>query len=140
MAIKITHEPGMSTASVELRITRPLPDFDLKEVKAHIPREIDPVVASQGFKDLLDEARSILESLWADASLEIAQLTGPSAPTARSFGRASGWCRRRRAPRRARRCLQACASTSPASPKACARISSFLERPPRHPVLDLCAP
>lgn len=57
-------------------ITKPLPDYDLEEVKASIPRDIDPILASQGFKDLLDEARSVLDRELAATGLEIAQLTG----------------------------------------------------------------
>ena len=76
MAIKITHDAGKPTASVELMITRPLPDYDLIEIEAAVPRDVDPMLASQGFKDLLDEARSILERDLAGANLEIAQLTG----------------------------------------------------------------
>ena len=76
MAIKITHDANAPTASVELTITQPLDDFDLTKVAAPIPRDIDPILASQGFKDLLDEARAILEREFYGAGLEIAQLTG----------------------------------------------------------------
>ena len=76
MAIKITHDANAATASVELTITQPLDDFDLTEVAAPIPRDIDPILASQGFKDLLDEARAILEREFMGSNLEIAQLTG----------------------------------------------------------------
>lgn len=76
MAIKITHDANAATASVELTITQPLDDFDLSEVAAPIPRDIDPILASQGFKDLLDEARAILEREFMGSNLEIAQLTG----------------------------------------------------------------
>ncbi|HLJ40759.1 MAG TPA: hypothetical protein VKT50_04665 [Candidatus Acidoferrales bacterium] len=76
MAIKITHDAHAATASVELTITQPLDDFDLTEVAAPIPRDIDPILASQGFKDLLDEARTILEREFTGSDLEIAQLTG----------------------------------------------------------------
>jgi hypothetical protein len=76
MAIKISHDTGAPTASIELMITRPLPDYDLVEVEAPIPREVDPMLASQGFKDLLDEARGILERELPGSGLEIAQLTG----------------------------------------------------------------
>jgi hypothetical protein len=57
-------------------ITQPLPDYDLEKVEAPIPRDVDPVLASQGFKDLLDEARGILEKETTGTNLEIAQLTG----------------------------------------------------------------
>jgi hypothetical protein len=76
MTIKISHDTGAPTASVELMITQPLPDYDLDEVEAPIPRDVDPMLASQGFKDLLDEARGILERELAGSALEIAQLTG----------------------------------------------------------------
>lgn len=76
MTTKISHDAGAPTASVELTITRPLPDYDLEKVEAPIPRDVDPILASQGFKDLLDEARAILEKEMAGSSLEIAQLTG----------------------------------------------------------------
>jgi hypothetical protein len=76
MTTKISHDAGAPTASVELMITRPLPDYDLEEVEAPIPRDVDPMLASQGFKDLLDEARGILEKEMAGSGLEIAQLTG----------------------------------------------------------------
>jgi hypothetical protein len=76
MTTKISHDAGAPTASVELMIRRPLPDYDLEEVEASIPRDVDPMLASQGFKDLLDEARGILERELAGTGLEIAQLTG----------------------------------------------------------------
>jgi hypothetical protein len=76
MAIKITHDAGAPTASIEFMITRPLPDYDLEEVEAPIRRDVDPMLASQGFKDLLDETRTILDRELPAANLEIGQLTG----------------------------------------------------------------
>lgn len=76
MTMKIIHDSGAPTASIELMITHPLPDYDLEEVEAAIPRDVDPMLASQGFKDLLDEARALLDRELAGSSLEIAQLTG----------------------------------------------------------------
>jgi len=76
MAIKIAHDAGAPAASIELMITRPLPDYDLEETEAPIPRDVDPMLASQGFKDLLDEVRSLLAREAAAYNLEIAQLTG----------------------------------------------------------------
>jgi hypothetical protein len=76
MSIKIAHDKAAPTASMELMITKPLPDYDLEDVEAPIPRDVDPMLASQGFKDLLDEVRAILDRELAGGSLEIAQLTG----------------------------------------------------------------
>ncbi len=74
--MKIAHDTGAPTASIELIITRPLPDYDLQKVEAPIPRDVDPMLASQGFKDLLDEARGILQAELAGTDLKIVQLTG----------------------------------------------------------------
>lgn len=76
MAIKIAHDAGAPTASIELMITRPLPDYDLEDTEARIPRDVDPMLSSQGFKDLLDEVRSLLAREAGANNLEIAQLTG----------------------------------------------------------------
>ena len=76
MTIKIAHDSGKPTASIELMITHSLPDYDLDDVEAPVPRDVDPMLASQGFKDLLDETRAILDRELADGTLEIAQLTG----------------------------------------------------------------
>ena len=76
MPIRISYDASAPAASVEIMITEPLPDYDLLEVEAPIPRDVDPMLASQGFKDLLDEARTFLDTELAGGGLEIAQLTG----------------------------------------------------------------
>ncbi len=76
MAIKISYDTKAPTAAIELMITNPLPDYDLEDVEAAVPREIDPILASQGFKDLIDETRGMLDRELAGTALEIAQLTG----------------------------------------------------------------
>ncbi len=76
MPIKISHDANAPIASVEIMITEPLSDYDLLEVEAPIPRDVDPMLASQGFKDLLDEARSFFGVALAATNLEIVQLTG----------------------------------------------------------------
>jgi hypothetical protein len=76
MTVKISHDAGKPTSSIEWMITKPLPDYDLDSIEAAVPREVDPMLASQGFKDLLDEARSLLDRDLAGSNLEIAQLTG----------------------------------------------------------------
>ncbi|MBI3668173.1 MAG: hypothetical protein HY237_00080 [Acidobacteria bacterium] len=80
MAIKITHDPGAPTAAVELMITRPLPDYDLEVVEARVPRDVDGILVSQGFRDLMDDAQGILDRALVDAGIEIAQLTGAICP------------------------------------------------------------
>jgi hypothetical protein len=76
MGIKITQDAGAPSASIELMIMHPLPDYDLGTVSAPIPRDVDPMLASQGFKDLLDEIRTTLDRELSGSKLEITQLTG----------------------------------------------------------------
>ena len=76
MGIKITQDAGTPTAAIEFMITQPLPDYDLDEVSAPIPRDVDPILASQGFKDLLDEIRTTLDRELSGSNLELTQLTG----------------------------------------------------------------
>ncbi|MGD0307063.1 MAG: hypothetical protein ABSC71_19740 [Candidatus Acidiferrales bacterium] len=76
MPAKIAYDTHAPTASLELMITQPLPDYDLDEVEAPIPRDVDPMLASQGFLDLLDEVRVQLKRELADGKLEVVQLTG----------------------------------------------------------------
>ncbi len=76
MPPRIQYDSSAPTASIELMITHPLPDYDLIEVEAPVPRDVDPMLASQGFGDLLDETRGILEGALSGGGLEIAQLTG----------------------------------------------------------------
>lgn len=76
MPVKISYDTDAPTASLELMITKPVPDYDLDEVEAPIPRDVDPMLASQGFLDLLDEVRGLLQKELADGPLEVIQLTG----------------------------------------------------------------
>jgi hypothetical protein len=76
MPVKISYDAGAPTASLEIIITEPLSDYDLLEVEAPIPRDVDPMLASQGFQDLLDEVRFFFNVELAGSNLEIAQLTG----------------------------------------------------------------
>ena len=76
MHAKITQDANAASVSVEIMIKKPLGDFDLLEVEVGTPRDVDPMLASQGFKDLLDDVRAILEREMGGSGLEIVQLTG----------------------------------------------------------------
>jgi hypothetical protein len=76
MSIRIEHDAAAPSAAIELTIRRSLPDFDIEEVEHPIPRDVDVVLASQGFHDLLDEARGILGTVLHEKGLEVVQLTG----------------------------------------------------------------
>ena len=76
MSIRIEHDAAAPSAAIELTIRHPLPDYDIEEVAHPIPRDVDVVLASQGFHDLLDEARGILGTALHEKGLEVVQLTG----------------------------------------------------------------
>ena len=76
MNAKISYDSREPTVSVEFMITKLLPDYDLFEVEVETPRDVDPILASQGFRDLLDDARAMLEHELNGSGLEIVQLTG----------------------------------------------------------------
>lgn len=76
MNTRTTHDSNAPTVSVELMLEKPLEDYDLHKVEAQTPRDVDPILASQGFKDLIDDTRVILERELADQGLEVVQLTG----------------------------------------------------------------
>jgi hypothetical protein len=117
MSIRITEDANQPSATVEWTIQRPLLDFDLDEVEAPVPRDVDPTLASQGFKDLLDEARAILEPQLAQSGLEIAQLTGAICPDGNVF-RPGIWLVARET---------AAAPGQPISPDARARLAQAAE-------------
>jgi len=82
---RITPDTNTPTASVELAITLPLPDYDLDEVEKSTPRQIDEILVSQGFRDLVDDARAVLNSAAADSGLTVVQFTGAICPAAGIF-------------------------------------------------------
>ena len=76
VSVRIRYDAEAPSAAIELQIRRPLPDYDLEEIEAEIPRDVDPMLASQGFHDLLDEARAILARVLDGSGIEVTQLTG----------------------------------------------------------------
>jgi hypothetical protein len=98
MSMRIAPDKNKPSVAIEIPLTKPLPDYDLDEVEQPTPRDIDGILVSQGFRDLVDDARGILTDLVAhppgltNAShfqdfgdsnaphLEIAQLTGAICP------------------------------------------------------------
>ena len=76
MAVKITADANAPTASAELMLARPLEDYDIAEVDMPTPRDVDGILVSQGFRDLVDDARAWLDRELSASGLEIVQLTG----------------------------------------------------------------
>jgi hypothetical protein len=99
MAIRIAPDKDAPSIAVEIPLERPLPDYDLDQVEQPTPRDVDGVLVSQGFRDLVDDARGVLTQLIAEPPayttichragdldltqqphFEIAQLTGAISP------------------------------------------------------------
>ncbi len=98
MSMRIAPDKNKPSVAIEIPLTKPLPDYDLEQVEQPTPRDIDGILVSQGFRDLVDDARGILTDLVAHPPphrngaqfvdldltdgphLEIAQLTGAICP------------------------------------------------------------
>ena len=80
MSIRISPDQNQPSAAIEISLERPLPDYDLEQIEQPTPRDIDVILVSQGFRDLVDDARGVLTEMLSHTGLEIAQLTGAICP------------------------------------------------------------
>ena len=98
MAIRIAADQNQPSVAIEIPLGKPLPDYDLEQVEQPTPRDIDGLLVSQGFRDLVDDARGVLTELMCNPpplpndthlvdlglshipDFEIAQLTGAICP------------------------------------------------------------
>jgi hypothetical protein len=80
MSLRVIPDEAQPSAAIEIPLERPLPDYDLHRVEQPTPRDIDAILVSQGFRDLVDDSRGILTELLSGTGLEITQLTGAICP------------------------------------------------------------
>lgn len=80
MPSRIVPDEGAPSAAIEIPLENPLPDYDLEQMEQPTPRDVDAILVSQGFRDLVDDARGVLTDLLSHTGLEIAQLTGAICP------------------------------------------------------------
>jgi hypothetical protein len=80
MSIRISPDQNQPSAAIEISLDKPLPDYDLDQVDQPTPRDVDVILVSQGFRDLVDDARGVLTDLLGKTGLEITQLTGAICP------------------------------------------------------------
>lgn len=98
MGIRVIPDKDKPSVAIEIPLMKPLSDYDLEQVEQPTPRDIDGLLVSQGFRDLVDDARGILTDLAANPpalpsgshlvdlglpsgpQFEIAQLTGAICP------------------------------------------------------------
>ena len=60
MPIKIIPDADKPSVAIEIPLEKSLPDYDLVDVEQPTPRDVDSVLVSQGFRDLVDDARGVL--------------------------------------------------------------------------------
>jgi len=109
--MRVIPDENQPSAAIEIPLEKALPDYDLEELDKPTPREVDGILVTQGFRDLVDDARGILTELIAAASaerrgggkvleidlatpphpLEITQLTGAICPTDDEIYRPGLW-------------------------------------------------
>lgn len=80
MPTRIVVDQDKPSAAIEIPLQKPLPDYDLEQLEHPTPRDVDAVLVTQGFRDLVDDARGVLTELLATTGLEIAQFTGAICP------------------------------------------------------------
>jgi hypothetical protein len=100
MSIRIAADKNQPSATIEIPLEESLPDYDLHQLEQPTPRDVDAILVSQGFRDLIDDARGVLMDLLAHPPhqanspehakldfthsaplpLELAQLTGAICP------------------------------------------------------------
>jgi hypothetical protein len=100
MPARIVSDEGKPSAAIEIPLEKPLPDYDLEQIDQPTPRDVDAILVSQGFRDLVDDSRGILMDLLSNEphaadtshgraldlshanehSLQVEQLTGAICP------------------------------------------------------------
>src|ERR1700739_1273506 len=80
MSIRIAPDKNQPSATIEIPLEKQLPDYDLHQLERPTPRDVDAILVSQGFRDLVDDARGVLTELLNGTSLELAQFTGAICP------------------------------------------------------------
>jgi hypothetical protein len=80
MSIRIVPDKNQPSAAIEIPLEKPLPDYDLDQLEQPTPRDVDVILVSQGFRDVVDDARGVLTDLLSGTGIEIAQFTGAICP------------------------------------------------------------
>jgi hypothetical protein len=93
MTLRIVPDDKLPSAAIEIPLEKPLPDYDLDQMEQPTPRDVDGILVSQGFRDLIDDARGVLIELLCQEkpALELSQLTGAICPGADEVYRPGLW-------------------------------------------------
>src|SRR5579859_3000298 len=68
MSIRLIPDEDKPYTAIEIALESPLPDYDIEDLDQPTPRDVDSILVSQGFRDLIDDARGILLELLAEPS------------------------------------------------------------------------
>lgn len=60
MPPRILPDEDKPSVAIEIPLEKPLPDYDLENLEQPSPRDVDGILVSQGFRDLVDDARGVL--------------------------------------------------------------------------------
>ena len=60
MPLKVIPDKDKPSVAIEIPLEKPLPDYDLEDLEKSSPPEVDAILVSQGFRDLVDDARGVL--------------------------------------------------------------------------------
>ncbi len=63
--MRVIPDENQPSAAIEIPLEKRLPDYDLEELEKPTPRDVDGILVTQGFRDLVDDARGILTELIA---------------------------------------------------------------------------
>jgi len=91
MPIRLIPDKDEPSAAVEIPLEKSLPDYDLEQMDQPTPRDVDGILVSQGFRDLVDDARGVLTEILSGTGFEITQLTGAICPDHEQVYRPGLW-------------------------------------------------
>src|SRR3979411_292064 len=63
MSIRVIADVNHPSATIEIPLDKPLPDYDLDQLEQPTPSDVDSILVSQGFRDLVDVSRGVLMAL-----------------------------------------------------------------------------
>ena len=73
MPLKIIPDADKPSVAIEIPLEKPLPDYDLLDLEQPTPRDVDGILVSQGFRDLVDDARGVLLEILCEHHKTIAE-------------------------------------------------------------------
>jgi hypothetical protein len=91
MSIRLSPDESQPSVAIEIPLERPLPDYDLDKLEQPAPHDVDVILVSQGFRDLVDDTFGVLTDLLSNSGLEITQLTGAISPCGSDVYRPGLW-------------------------------------------------